>query len=233
MRTSRTPTSEESRSHIHPPPSAGRAASRLTSRMRSRRRSRTSAIEPAHRRGRGSRPSLSGNPLVNGHGRREGAARPVKVRSIWKPSSTSCAGTPTATGSRTSPSVCTSGSSSTPKRSATHAPALGHQGEHIGRAGAAGVLDEVRVLRGEARPPTVSPAQPASASSSPALRPCARGLSGFLNVEPNVLIPCGWASWRRARSSASARGDRLRVRAGSAANDARITISPSPRFECR
>ncbi len=48
-------------------------------------------------------------------------------------------------------------------------------------------------------PPTARPRQPASSSSTPALRPPARGSSGFLKVEPKVLMPDGCASWRAAR----------------------------------
>src|SRR5205085_5345557 len=51
-------------------------------------------------------------------------------------------------------------------------------------------------------PPTASPRQPAASSSMPALRPSARGSSGFLKVEPKVLIPEGWAAFRLARISA-------------------------------
>ena len=86
---------------------------------------------------------------------------------------------------------------------------------------------------GEKRaPPTARPLQPASASSSPALRPFARGSSGFLKVEPNVLMPCGWASWRRARISAS---DAVTVATSerSSAKQARVRICPGAMFERR
>ena len=81
-------------------------------------------------------------------------------------------------------------------------------------------------------PPTASPRQPASSSRTPALRPPARGSSGFLKVEPKVLIPEGWASRRAARMSA-----RVALTdsggAGASANDARATTSPVPRLELR
>ncbi len=60
-----------------------------------------------------------------------------------------------------------------------------------------------RASRRSRAPPTVSPRQPASSSSTPALRPSARSSSGFLKVEPKVLMPDGWAALRRARMSAS------------------------------
>ena len=81
-------------------------------------------------------------------------------------------------------------------------------------------------------PPTWSPRQPASSSSTPALRPSARGSSGFLKVEPNVLMPDGWASLRVARISASVALIR-RDRPGASAKEARATISRGPRFELR
>ena len=44
---------------------------------------------------------------------------------------------------------------------------------------------------------------PAASRSWPAVRPSAPGSSGFLKVDPKVLIPDGWASRRLARISAS------------------------------
>ena len=67
----------------------------------------------------------------------------------------------------------------------------------------AGVLDEVRVLGREARAADRQAVAAGLGEQQPAVRPSRRGSSGFLKVEPNVLIPCGWASWRRARISAS------------------------------
>src|SRR5207245_11787351 len=91
-------------------------------------------------------------------------------------------------GKRTSPSVCTSGSSSTPKRSRTRwrPPAISASTSAVV---APPVFSMKLACLGEKRaPPTARPPQPASASSSPALRPSARASSGFLNVEPNVLM---------------------------------------------
>ena len=44
--------------------------------------------------------------------------------------------------------------------------------------------------------PTCRPLQPAASSNWPAVRPSARGSSGFLKVEPKVLMPDGCAAWR-------------------------------------
>ena len=107
------------------------------------------------------------------------------------------------------------------------AAALGHQRDHVGRGGLAHVLHEVRVLLREARAADVSPRQPASSSRTPALRPSARGSSGFLKVEPKVLMPEGWAALREARISASVAFTDSGS-AGLSANEARATISPSP-----
>src|SRR3954469_18317650 len=52
-------------------------------------------------------------------------------------------------------------------------------------------------------PPTDRPLQPASERRTPALRPSAAGSSGFLKVEPKVLMPDGWAALRFVRISAS------------------------------
>ena len=43
-------------------------------------------------------------------------------------------------------------------------------------------------------PPTRQAGAAGLFEQQPAVRPPARGSSGFLKVEPNVLIPCGWAS---------------------------------------
>ena len=81
-------------------------------------------------------------------------------------------------------------------------PALGHQREHVGGGRLADVLDEVRVLVREAGAADLEPAAAGASSSWPAVRPSARGSSGFLKVEPKVLIPDGWASRRCPRISA-------------------------------
>jgi hypothetical protein len=78
--------------------------------------------------------------------------------------------------------------------------------------------------------PTSSPWHPAASSNSPALRPSAFESSGFLKVEPNVLMPDGWVALRRARISSSTRL-MASVSPGWSANDARATISPGRRFE--
>ncbi len=52
-------------------------------------------------------------------------------------------------------------------------------------------------------PPTRRPRQPAASSSIPAERPSARGSSGFLKVDPKVLMPEGCASLRRVLIPAS------------------------------
>ena len=105
------------------------------------------------------------------------------------------------------PSVCTSGSSSTPKRSSTRRRPSAISASDRRCVASAGVLDEVRVLGGEAGAPHGQPLQPASASRSPRCGQPRGDRSGFLKVEPKVLMPCGWASWRRARISARRRLD--------------------------
>ena len=77
-------------------------------------------------------------------------------------------------------------------------------------------------------PPTRRPRQPAASSSWPAVRPSARGSSGFLNVEPNVLIPHGCAALRRARIVGEGRLDVVGLAAGASAKLARATISSGP-----
>ena len=126
----------------------------------------------------------------------------------------------------TSPRNCTSGSSSTPKRSRTR-----RRPSPISAITSAVVASPMFSTKfacfSEKRaPPTVSPRQPASSSSTPALRPSARGSSGFLKVEPKVLMPDGCAALREARMSASV----AFTDSGSAslsANEARATISLS------
>ena len=66
-----------------------------------------------------------------------------------------------------------------------------------------------------------APAAPTPASRSPAVSP-----GGFLNVEPNVRMPFGWAACRRSRSAAS-RALTSSLGAGASANSARATISPA------
>jgi hypothetical protein len=81
-------------------------------------------------------------------------------------------------------------------------------------------------------PPTVRPRQPASSSSTPALRPSAPGSSGFLKVEPKVLMPEGCAARREARMSASVAFTDSGS-AGLRAKEACATISLGARFERR
>src|SRR5271168_39123 len=94
-------------------------------------------------------------------------------------------------GQRTGPSVCTSGSSATPKRSSTRRRPSAISAT-ISAVVAAPVFSmKLACLGAKRAPPTPTPLQPASARSKPADRPPARGSSGFLKVDPNVLIPCG------------------------------------------
>ena len=109
---------------------------------------------------------------------------------------------------------------------------LGHQGEHVGGARLAGVLDEVGVLRGEAGSPATQAAATCRLEQLPRGSPPGLRASGFLKVDPNVLIPDGCASRRRPRISSRV----ARIASGSAGvsrNDARETTSPGPRFELR
>src|SRR5581483_3117911 len=137
-------------------------------------------------------------------------------------------------GHSTSPSTCTSGSSSIPKRSDTR-----RRPSAMSRSTSAVVAwprfsTKFACFGAKRAPPTRIPAQPAAASSSPAVRPEARGSpgSGFLNVEPKVLIPDGWASRRRARISASV----ALIRSGSPSARRKVawdTTSPGRRLELR
>ena len=137
-------------------------------------------------------------------------------------------------GNSASPSSCTSGSSSMPKRSRTRRRPSAIRASTSAVVAAPRVLDEVRVLRARsARRRTASPLQPASSSSCPAVRPSARASSGFLKVEPNVLMP-GGLCLAAAGAQVGERGlDRSRVAAASSANEARATTSRGPRFERR
>ena len=113
-----------------------------------------------------------------------------------------------------------------------HAPApLLHEREHVRRGGPAGVLHEVGVLLEKRAPRPRGPGT--HGVEELARRPSpAPGSSGFLKVEPKVLIPDGWASRRRARIAArvafTAWGG-----AGLSANEARATTSRAPRLERR
>ena len=130
------------------------------------------------------------------------------------------------------PSVCTSGSSSTPKRSSTRRRPSRHQLDDVGGRRGAGVLDEVGVLGRKAR--AARPPGRCSRPRTAAARRCVprrADRSGFLNVEPNVLMPCGCASWRRPRISRERRLDAARGRRRGARKDARATISPGRRLE--
>ncbi len=101
-------------------------------------------------------------------------------------------------GHDTAPSVCTSGSSTDAEALVHAAAALGHQREHVGGAGAAVVLDEVRVLLGEAGAADAQPAAAGRVEQLPGRAALgARVVAvGFLKVEPNVLMPDGWAALR-------------------------------------
>ena len=111
-----------------------------------------------------------------GRASRAGAGRPRRRRS----SSYSPSG-------RRHRAVCTSGSSSTPNRSRTRGgprpSARPRRRWWPGR----GSRRSWRASRRSRAPPTVSPRQPASSSSTPALRPSARGSSGFLKVRAEGL----------------------------------------------
>ena len=83
-------------------------------------------------------------------------------------------------GKRTSPSVCTSGSSSTPKRSSTRRRPSAITASTSAVVAAPVFSMKLACLSAKRAPPTASPLQPASASSSPALRPSRAGIVGVL-----------------------------------------------------
>ena len=211
-------TNGEWRSHSQPPIRAAAIARERRQRSAIARRAGWPASERLRSpRERGAAPARSG--AARGSAQvRIGERAAASERSISRRSSTSPAqplpASP-ATESARPPSVCTSGSSSTPKRSSTRSRPARPSPRARPRSSPSPVFSMKFACLGAKRaPPTARPLQPASASSSPALRPSARGSSGFLNVEPNVLIPCGWASWRRARMLRERRLDRVRVRLG-------------------
>ena len=113
------------------------------------------------------------------------------------------------------------------------AAALGHQGEDVGGGRAAGVLDEVGVLLGEAGAADLEPATARGLQQLARGPPPARASSaGFLKVEPKVLIPDGCASRRLPRISASV--PLISATSPSPSRkEARETTSPGPRFERR
>src|SRR5579875_1393275 len=135
-------------------------------------------------------------------------------------------------GRPTGPSVWTSGSSVIPNRSRTRSRAAVMTPSTSAVLAAPSLTTKFACFSEIEAPPTRRPRQPAASSSMPALRPSARGSRGFLNVEPNVLIPEGCAARRRSRISASvaltASGS-----VGVSANRARATISPGPIAERR
>ena len=206
--TSWTATSDESRNHRRRPPS----------------RSPTADQRAAISRGPG-RQRRRRQPASRSTGTTPADARPeMRARALSDRLQS--------LGSATGPSACTSGSSSTPNRSLTRRRPSAITATTSAVRRLAVVLDEVRVLLGEARAADAQPRQPAASSSWPALRPSARGSLGFLKVEPNVLIPDGWASVRRRRMSASV-SLTSSGGAGSSANEARATTSPGASDERR
>ncbi len=101
---------------------------------------------------------------------------------------------PHSSGQFTSPRICTSGSSTTPKRSYTLRLAAAITAR-MSAVVAVPVFSTKLACFGESRaPPIASPPQPAASSSWPAEWPSARGSSGLTKVDPKVLIPEGWAS---------------------------------------
>ena len=104
-------------------------------------------------------------------------------------------------GHSTSPSTWTSGSSTTPKLSWTRRrPPPSARGCRRSSPRPRSRRSS-RASRRSARRRPACPRHPAASSSWPAVRPSARGSSsGFLKVEPKVLIPDGCAS-RRCRAS--------------------------------
>ena len=99
-------------------------------------------------------------------------------------------------GHSTSPSTWTSGSSTTPKRSWTRRRPSAISARTSAVVASPAFSTKLACFGEKRAPPTWSPRQPAASSSWPAVLPSARASSGFLKVEPKVLIPDGCASRR-------------------------------------
>src|SRR5881394_521045 len=135
-------------------------------------------------------------------------------------------------GQRTSPRSCTSGSSSTPKLSWTRRRPAAISSKTSAVVASPAFSTKLACFAEKRAPPTLRPRQPAASSSCPAVRPAARSSSGFLKVEPKVLIPEGCASWRRSRIAAIV----ALIAVGSprsSRNEAAATTSSEPRLELR
>src|SRR5581483_5033171 len=135
-------------------------------------------------------------------------------------------------GSSTGPSTCISASSATPNRSFTRRRPSAMTAITSAVLASPWFSTKFACLAENPAPPIRSPRQPAASSSWPALRPSARGSDGFLKVDPNVLMPEGWAALRRARMSASVALTSWLL-ASCRAKDARATTSPGRRLERR
>ena len=144
------------------------------------------------RRSRGARPGRRGAPRSRAPPR-PGSAR--RGRPAWRAALTSPPAQPS--GQRPAPRVCTSGSSDDAEALVHAAAALGHQRDDV--RGASPRPCSRRSSRASPRSAPRRPrgrGSPASSSSGRRVRPSARGSSGFLKVEPKVLMPDGWAAWR-------------------------------------
>src|SRR3954447_1922222 len=135
-------------------------------------------------------------------------------------------------GRRTSPRTCTSGSSSTPKRCLTRRRPSAISSSTSAVVASPVFSTKLACFSAKPAPPRPIPRQPAASSSWPAVIPCARSSSGFLKVEPKVLMPEGCAPRRCSRIPA-----RVALIAsgspGSSAKLARATTSSGPRLELR
>ena len=133
----------------------------------------------------------------------------------------------------TSPRNWTSGSSSTPKRSRTRRRPSAIRA--ITSAVVASPMFSTKFACFSENPRSADREAAAAGlveQHPGAAAPRARGSSGFLKVEPKVLIPDGCASRRAARMSARVAFTSAGS-AGSRPNDARATTSPGRRFERR
>ena len=223
------------------------AAARATARSArgaARRRARDHAREArAPGRGRRARRAAVRREAMPPDGAPRGSGPGVRARAIGgeaavhpRRSSTSRRRTPTASrqGKRTSPSVCTSGSSSTPE-SLQHAPAaLGHHARSRRRCSPSPVFSmKLACLGAKRAPPTVRPLQPAAASSCAGA--CAPRRAGRRVLERRAerldALRLGLVAARAHLGER--RLDRSGLGRRRARSDARATISPAARVELR
>ena len=132
---------------------------------------------------------------------------------------------PSRPGTRRRPSIWTSGSSTTPNRSWTRRRPSAISARTSAVVASPAFSTKLACLAREARAADAQPAAARRLEQLPGGAALGRGSSGFLKVEPKVLIPDGCASRRLARISASV-ALISSGRRGRSANEARATTSP-------